>query len=245
MNNFKAEGQYNSLTPDDPNDLFLRHKPLGTLYTPDIIRRMELRNRSTVNVSGPDFVNQFFDECALAIDEGYNVITDLFKSQISIQGVVDASMLGRTISSDNVNVRVNFEMGKLFNNFGKNRSIDIGKNPATAGPMVQRVRNPLNQLPNQLTIGSMVLIEGLNISVRGSKEDEVGIFYENLNDGTVLRIPMESIFPNTPTKLQHVLPTGITPGEYKVWVATQSGANSKQFSENVRTGEFNQIVTVS
>ena len=64
--------------------------------------------------------------------------------------------------------------------------------------MVQRVRNPLNQSPNQLTIGGMVLIEGLNISMRGSKEDEVGIFYENLNDGTVLRIPMESIFPNTP-----------------------------------------------
>ena len=244
MNDFYAEGQLDKLNPDDSDKLFLRFKSRGTLYTQDILRKMEARNRSTVNVSGAEFINQFFEECTLATNEGYTVITTYFKSKVSIRGKVKLSKLGHTISTEDVTVKVNLEAGKSLDNFGQDRNIKIGKNLVSADPKVQKVQNPLILQPNELTSGGMVLIQGLNIAVRGDALDEIGIFYEDIEDGIVIRIPAEHIFPNTSTKLQHLLPATIRPGMYKVRVATQSGSRNGYTTRNIRTGEYEQLVAV-
>ena len=101
MATFFAEGQDNALT-ERSDDLFLNHKALGLLTTVNILNRLNARNISTVNVSGEVFIEQFLEECSLALNEGYNISTSLFRTTISIKGVIEASQLGRTISTDNV-----------------------------------------------------------------------------------------------------------------------------------------------
>ena len=245
MVTFFAEGQDNPLTQDNPNDLFLRHKSLGTLDETAILKRMEARNLSTVNVSGATFIRQFLEECALVINEGYNVNTPLFKTMISIQKVVDRSQLGHTISSDKVTLKVNFDTGKLLADFRKNKQISIAKNLISGAPLVQRVSDPTTKEVDVLQIGGMVLVEGINIAVRGDKSGEIGVFLRH-EDGDEIRISAERLYPNTPTKLQFVLPVEARAGEWKLSVTTQPRLSSTgSYSENLRTGEYEGVIFVS
>jgi hypothetical protein len=50
--------------------------------------------------------------------------------------------------------------------------------------------------------------------------------------------------PNAPTKLQFVLPTGVTPGQWRVKIATQSTSNTSTFTKDVREYEYPNIITV-
>ena len=241
---FFAEGQDNALT-ERPDDLFLNHKALGLLTTADILKRLSARNISIVNVSGEVFIDQFFEECALALNEGYNISTSLFRTMISIKGVIEASQLGRTISSDTVDMKANFSGGKLLADFGKGVQISIAKNPVSGAPLLQKVMNPTVKKSDTLNIGGMALIEGLNIAVRGEKTDEIGVFFTRVdNESITVHIPADKLYPNTPSKLQFVLPPTITAGEWRVAVATQSGGKNGKFSEAVRTGEYSMPVTV-
>jgi hypothetical protein len=49
-----------------------------------------------------------------------------------------------------------------------------------------------------------------------------------------VRIPADLLSPNTTNKLQFTLPAGVTPGEWKVKVATQSTSNTRIFTKDVR-----------
>ena len=241
---FFAEGQDNALT-ERLDDLFLNHKALGLLTPVDILNRLSARNISIVNVSGEVFIEQFFEECAIAIKEGYNISTSLFRTMISIKGVIEASQLGHNISSDTVEMKANFVGGKLLADFGKGDQISIAKTPVSGAPLLQKVTNPTVKKADTLNVAGMALIEGLNIAVRGDKLDEIGVFFTSLsNPATTVRIPVEQLYPNTPTKLQFVLPPAVTAGEWRVAVATQGGANNQRFSENVRVSEYGQVITV-
>jgi len=245
MSIFYADGQDNALTNDNPNDMFLRHKPLGNLDEAALLRRMEARNLSVVNVSGPTFVVQFFEEAALALDEGYNVSTALFRMSVSIRGSVDKKSLGRTISSDKVSVEANFESGRLLDGLSKNKQISIAKNLASGGPMVQVVSEPVSGTVDQLEIGGMVLVEGINIAIKGERDSENGVFFTSEADDTVVHISAGRIYPNYPSRLQFILPAAVTAGQWRVSVATQAGANSKKLMPEPRTGYYGRVVTVS
>ena len=242
---FFAEGQDNTLT-ERLDDLFLNHKALGLLTTVDILNRLVTRNISITNVSGEVFIEQFFEECALALNEGYNLSTSLFRTMISIKGVIEASQLGRTISTGSVDIRVNFQNGRLLADFGKGGQISISKNPVSGAPLLQKVMNPTVKTADTLNVAGMALIEGLNIAVRGDKTDEIGVIFTRVdNEAVTVRIPMEQLYPNTPTKLQFVLPPAITVGEWRVAVATQGGTNNQRSSETVRISEYGQTVIVA
>ena len=244
MTIFFAEGQDNALT-ERPDDFFLNHKSLGLLTTDDILKRLESRNISIVNVSGKVFIEQFFEECALALKEGYNISCSLFRTMISIKGVIESSQLGHTISADTVDIKVNFENGKLLADFAKGDQISIAKNPVSGAPLPQKVLNPTVGKADTLNMGGMALIEGLNIAVRGDKTDEIGVFFTRVdNSSTVIHITFDKLYPNTPTKLQFVLPPTVTAGEWRVAVATQAGANSKTIVETPRKSDYPQVITV-
>ena len=70
MSTIKTIAHPNELTKDVKNDLILQHQSIGTLYTPDIIRRLEQKQIATHNVDGAAFLKLFFEECIQAACEG-------------------------------------------------------------------------------------------------------------------------------------------------------------------------------
>jgi hypothetical protein len=246
MKIIKAVAHLNELTKDVTTDYYLLPNILGTLYDDDIIQRLKKKEIATENVNGKAFIQLFHRECAEAVNEGYNVVTGLFRATIGFSGVVYAKDLGHHVSADQVNTRISLTQGEYAREAMKDLTISVAEQPAPTGPVVQAVTNPVVGLPDTLNAGAMVLIQGMRIAVKGekAKEDEIGVYFTSADGATGVRIPAIQLSPNTPTKLQFVLPAGVVPGEWKVKVVTQATQNAGKFTKDTREYDYPNIITV-
>lgn len=255
MATIKAFAHLNELTKDVTNDYYLTPEIRDTLYTEDIIQRISDKEIATKNVNGASFVDLFLKECIQAITEGFNVVTPLFRSSISIQGVIYDYDLGHSIAANRLNLSVNLSQGEEARKAIADVSVDVHKAAGSASPVIQSIMNPTRQVANVLNAGKMVLIQGLNIALRG-EDEAIGITFtpyteaeepdrpSEISEDVPVFIAPDEVYPNTNTKLQFTLPADVTPGTWKVQIATQSSGNSKQFTKNVRTDEYSRVITV-
>lgn len=245
MGNIKAIAYLNELTKDVPDDYYLLPQVKGTLHYDDIIHRLEGKEIATKNVNGKAFVDLFLKECAIAVSEGYNVVTGLFSMSVSIKGSILSNQLGHSISAGKLNIRCNFLPGAYARELiGTSTTVEVAEQPAPTGPVIQKISNPVGDEANVLQTGDMVLIEGLRIAVRGEQADRIGVFFVNAETAEAVHITANRLSPNTPTKLQFVMPSGVTAGEWRVRIATQASSSSSVLTKDVREFEFPQLVTV-
>jgi hypothetical protein len=240
----KTIAHLNELTKDVPNDYYLQQLLRGTLTLSDIIKRLESREIATKNVNGEAFVGIVLNEIANATLEGYNVVTPLFHTSLGFKGVVFASELGHNIPADQVNVRMHITQSVETRNMVKASTVYVEEQPAPTGPVIQAVTNPVVGETDALNIGAMALIQGLRIAVAG-KADEIGVYFTAFdNPAVVVHIPAGQLSPNSPSKLQFVLPPDVTAGQWMVKVATQISSNRSTFTKEVREYTYPNIVTV-
>ncbi|MDR1601192.1 MAG: DUF4469 domain-containing protein [Tannerella sp.] len=240
----KAIAYLNELTKDEPNDYYLRPDILGTLYDDDIILRLKKKEIATENVNGKAFVQAFHRECAEAVNGGHNVVTGLFHATPGFNGVVHARDLGHNVPAGQVNACINFTQGEYAREALKDLTISVAEQPAPTGPVIQAVTNPVIGLADTLNTGAMILIQGMRLAVKGDRADEIGVYFTSVDGTASVRIPAGQLSPNTPTKLQFVLPADVKTGEWKVKVATQSTRNAGKFTKDVREYEYPNIITV-
>jgi hypothetical protein len=246
MSRIKAIAHVNELTKNVTGDYYLRPNILGTLYLDDILLRLKKKEIALENVNAKAFVLLFLRECAIAVSEGYNVVTALFHATIGFNGVVYARDLGHHVPASQVHTCVNFTQGEYAREALKDLTVSVAEQPAPTGPVIQAVTNPVAGVPDTLNTGAMALLQGMRLAVRGEKDkaDEIGVYFTS-TDGTVeVRIPATQLSPNLPGKLQFVLPAGVTAGEWRVKVATQSGAKARVFTKDIREYEYLNIITV-
>ncbi len=244
MTEIKAIAHLNELTKDVNNDYYLRPQVRGTLYASDIIKRLEDKQMATLNVNGEAFVQLFFKECILAVGEGYNIITDFFHASISIEGVILSNQLGHNIPAEELSVRMNLRQGSASRSSISKMSVSVAEQPAPTGPMIQSIVNPTKNETDTINVGRMVLIQGIRLAVKGDKEDEIGVYFTAVEGGQTIRIPAEELAPNTATKLQFLLPTSVTAGEWKVKVVSQGTGASGKFTKEPRSYEYPTIINV-
>jgi hypothetical protein len=244
MTVLKAIAHLNELTEETTNDYYLLPDIKGTLHEEDIIRRLEAKEIATKNVNGLAFVRTFHRECALAVSEGYNVVTGMFHATIGLKGVVFAKDLGHHLPAGQVNAHTGLIQGEYAREAVKDLTISVAEQPAPTGPVIQSVTNPVVNLPDTLNIGAMVLLQGMRLAVRGDKPDEIGVFFTSEDGVTSVRVPATHLSPNTPKKLQLVLPDKVSAGNWKVKVATQMTTNPKKFTENIREYEYPNFIKV-
>lgn len=256
MTVIKAFAHENLLTKDVTNDHYLTPEVRGTLYTEDIIKRLADKEIATKNVNGLAFITLFLNECILAVLEGYNVVTDLFQASLSIQGTIYDYDLGHPISADRLNISINLTQGVKAREGVRNLSVEVHKEASSGKPVVQSILNPTKKVANTLNVGSMALIQGLNIALRGD-DPSVGIVFTPVDDSPEddrpvieslaadeVMISPADVYPNTPTKLQFTLPAAVTAGKWKISICTQAGSNNKHLTKEPRTHEYPHIVTV-
>jgi hypothetical protein len=245
MSTLKATAHVNELTRDVTDDYYLIPNRGDTLYIDGIILRMKKKEIGTVSVNGEAFVNLFLRECAEAVSEGHNVVTGLFHATIGFNGVVYARDLGHHVPASQVHTRMNFVQGEYAREALKDLTVSVAEQPAPTGPVIQAVTNPVIGTPDTLNTGAMALLQGLRLAVRGTAEkaDETGVYFTSA-DGTEVRIPAGQLSPNLPGKLQFVLPSGVTAGEWRVKVATQSVSRNRTYTKDVREYVYPNIITV-
>ncbi|MDR2424790.1 MAG: DUF4469 domain-containing protein [Prevotellaceae bacterium] len=244
MNILKTIAHPNELTKDIKDDYYLLVKPIGTLHTEDIIARLENKQIATKNVNGAAFLQIFQEECLSAIKEGYSVQTYLCRMYVGVNGTITAGDLGHNIPADRVDVRMYLTQSVDVRKALKQVALHAEEQPAATGPVIQEVFNPVNKKNNTLNIGAMALMQGLRLTVRGDAGDELGVFFTSVEGDITVRVPPEQITPNTPSKLQFILPAGVTAGQWKVSLSTQGSGNGTYVTKNVRCVEYPNTITV-
>lgn len=244
MTQIKAIAHVNNLTKDDSTDYYLIPQILATLGPDGIIERLRKREIATKNVDGKSFVETFLEECSVASAEGYNIVTSFFKSSIGLQGVVYAEDLGHPIAANRLKVLVNLTQGEGAKKAIEGTSIFAYEQTGAVGPIIQAVMDPTEMVASHLNPGSMVLIQGMRLALKGDIES-VGILFTNADDSskTVFITPAK-VYPNTSTKLQFVLPPEVTEGTWFITVTTQASGNSTILTKEPRSYQFNTILKV-
>lgn len=240
----KAIAHLNELTKGTKNELFLRPVFFGTLYEDDIMRRLESKHIAIQNVNGPAFVKLFAQECIQAASEGYHVITSLCRICLGFNGAVQMQDLGHNIPADRLHIYLKMTQSPEARKALNPTSVHIGEQLAASGPFIQAISNPIKSVPDTLNTGSMVLIQGLRLAIRGNKTEQIGVFFTSLDHGTIVHITADQIVPNVPGKLQFVLPPEVVAGKWTVAVATQSATVGTKHIEQVRRTEYPGVITV-
>lgn len=244
MGQINAIAHYNELTKDVTNDLYVTPQVNG-VYDPDaIIARMKKKEIATKNVDGKAFLNNFFNECCEISAEGGNIITPFFRSSLGIQGVVYTEDLGHNIPADRLNVSLNLTAGELARKAIAGSTVYVFEQAGATGPSIQTVMDPTEKVADHLNPGSMVLIQGMRLALKGD-DASVGIRFINSDDATKqVTIAPAKVYPNTPTNLQFTLPAEVTEGKWLVSVTTQASGSSGTLLKTPRMHQFQNIITV-
>ena len=244
MATINAIAHLNELTKDVKNDYYLTPQVTGTLSVADIIERLRKREIATKNVDGAAFVQTFLDECAAATAEGYNIVNSFFRSSIGIQGVIYTDDLGHNIPADRLKVSVNLTQGDGAKEAIEATKIYAFEQAGATGPVIQTVSDPTEGIAGHLNPGSMVLIQGMRLSVKG-EDPSVGVLFTSVdNPETTVFVAPNKLSPNTPSKLQFVLPAGVTEGKWYVTVTTQSMGGTTKSLKSPRSFQFADPITV-
>jgi hypothetical protein len=123
--------------------------------------------------------------------------------------------------------------------------VSIHDHISSGAPVIQSVMNPTVGTPDTLNVGDMVVINGLNVAIEGEKTDEIGVFFTPTSGGASVHVPAGKFSPNTASRVQFVLPAGVTAGEWTVRLATQtSSGNKAHIIKDVRSSTYETPVQV-
>lgn len=226
MATIKAIAHLNELTKDVDNDYYLTPEVKGTLTLEDVINNLKKREIATQNVNGLAFVKLVFEEIANLVTAGYNVHTDLFHASLNLKGSVLAGDLGHPISSDRLDISMKLSQSEMVRKLIKSVEVEVFEQSGAVGPVIQDILDPTENISGHLNPGSMVLIKGMRLAIKGD-DPSCGVLFTSVSTpGTTVFLPASKIFPNTPTKLQFNLPTEIQSGDWTVTVTTQSSTST-------------------
>lgn len=243
MATINAIAHLNELTTDVTDDYYVTPQVTGTLDVAGIIKRLKDKEIATKNVDGAAFVQTFFDECALASSEGYNIVNSFFRSSLGMQGSILAEDLGHPIGTDRIKVSVNLTQGEGAKKAVAGITVKAFEQAGATGPVIQSVTDPTVGTTATLYVGGMALIAGMRLSLKGD-DPSVGIHFRKVGGSETVDIAPGKVSPNTPTKLQFALPSTVTEGQWMVSVTTQGSASSTVLLKTPRTYEFPSAVSV-
>lgn len=218
----------NELTQDIDNDYTVRVNTQSTPLTQKDIAASVAERLGEEPSKVESVVQVFMEEVGLAVASGYCVSTDAFYVQPTASGVVTDDELSQPVDRDKVKVYGSFRQGPAVADALQRAKLTLFLQPVATGPYVAGMTSALTQTGTDgvvtrvpMAASNMAIITGNGLKLVGTSP-EVGIRLTSVdNPDTSFFIPPTQVSPNTPKKLQFVLPAGITEGAWTVEVTTQ------------------------
>lgn len=185
---------------------------------------------------------------ATAVASGYNISTPLCHVRPVASGVVMEDELSAPVDREKVRVYASLSAGSALKEAMQQTKLNLFLQPATTGPYIAGMvsaefADAAATTRAPMEASGMTVITGNGLKVTGT-DPSVGITLTSVADASKsFFIPASKISPNTPTKLQFVLPAGVTEGQWKVKVTTQYSHSTYQTKEP-RTFELKRPVYV-
>ena len=169
-------------------------------------------------------------------------------------GVIMADELSLPVDREKVRVYASFRQGTAVAEALAQAKLQLFLQPAATGPYIAGMTSAyyneqagadgaVTRVPVPMEAGGMAVITGNGLKVVGT-DPTVGVTLTKADDAdTSFFIPASRISPNTPKKLQFILPAGITEGAWRVSVTTQYTTGNKTTREP-RTFTLDRLIYV-
>lgn len=234
----------NEMTQDVDDDYIVRVNTQSTPLTQDDIAASVAARLGEEESKVQSIVKVFMEELSAAVASGYCVSTDACHVQPMASGVVMEHELSLPVDRERIRVYASFRQGSAMKEAMAKTKLQLFLQPAATGPYIAGMTSAsmeeteqngaVTRVPLPMEPGTMAVITGNGLKVVGT-DPSVGITLTKADEpGTSFFIPARQISPNTPKKLQFVLPAGVTEGEWTVKVTTQYSGGS-QFTKTPRT----------
>ena len=235
----------NELTKDVADDYTVRVNTQSTPLTQDDIARSVAERLGEEPSKVASIIQVFTEEVAAAVASGYCVSTDAFYAQPMASGVVMEEELSGPVDRDKVRVYASLRQGPAMKEALAKAKLNYFLQPAATGPYIAGMTSAYNTVQTRVPMegGKMAVISGSGLKVVGD-DPSVGIRLTSADDpDTTFLITAQDIAPNTPKKLQFVLPAGVTEGEWLVEVTTQY-SNGSRTTKEPRTFKLERPIVI-
>lgn len=229
----------NQLTPDVDDDYTVKVDTQSTPLNLDDIARATAQRLGEETAKVRATLQVGMEVIAQAVASGFCVSTPLCYAQPMATGVVMEHELSQPVDREKVRVYASFRQGTAITEALAQTKLQLFLQPAATGPYIAGMTSAfyseqtgtggaVTRVPLPMEAGGMAVITGNGLKVVGT-DPTVGVTLTSVdNPGTSYFIPASKISPNTPKKLQFVLPAGVTEGAWTVKVTTQYSGGSYQ-----------------
>lgn len=237
----------NQLTPDVDDDYTVRVDTQSTPLNLDDIARAAAGRLGDEEVKVKAALQVGMEVMAQAVASGFCVSTPLCYAQPMASGVVMEHELSLPVDREKIRVYASFRQGTAMTEALKNAKLRLYLQPAVTGPYIAGMVSaspvdPVTQTRAPMQAGRMAVLNVRNGKIVGT-DPSVGITLTSVSDpDTSFFIGPNDISPNTPSKLQFILPAGVTDGEWTVKITTQY--TSGGLTKTPRTFEMEQPITI-
>jgi hypothetical protein len=238
---------YDNLLTEDPNDFTARVHSEKSLGIADVCKTAVSRGGADISAKAMEHaVCLFLAEMAYRLQDGFSVNTGYFNVAPRIMGVFN----GPSERFDRAKHRLSFDFkqGGLIRKGLENIQVQI-TGVAKQTNLIARFYDVASETENEfISNGGQFVIEGARIKIMGDSPD-CGLYVTPLADpDAAVKVAARNLAVNSPSKIVGVMPQNLYQnpgGEYKISVKTQFGSNVSKLLKDVRTVEFDRILTAA
>ena len=226
---------YDSPLTKREDDYYLRAKTVGSLSLQDLAKEYAAQTNKDADevyaiLNGVERIK------ADAVASGYIVSTPTALYQPCATGTVLQTDLSKPVDQARVKVYTNIVQGKMLRETMQTCKLEIFTLPAVVGPLLNGAVAETRATDGSVATrapqaGKNITLTGRNIKVAGS-DPSVGVTFTSVDDpSTIVKIPLEEITVNEPSRLIFVLPKEVTDGLWTVSVTTQYSSSRRTVKE--------------
>lgn len=222
----------NELTPDVDNDYTVRVETQEMSLGLEHIATKVAKNLNKSVNEVRSILEEACQETANYAASGFCISTPLFTLRPMASGVIMEEELSQPVDREKISVYGSLSQGTLLKEAFAKTHLKLFLQPAVTGPYITGMVsaapvNPVTQTRAPIKGGKMAVLNVKNGKIVGD-DPSVGITLTSVsNPETSFFIGPDDISPNTPTKLQFILPAGVTDGEWRVKITTQYSSSGQ------------------
>ena len=238
----------NELTPDVDNDYTVRVETHEMSLGLEHIATKVAKNLNKSVNEVRSILEEACQETANYAASGFCISTPLFTLRPMASGVIMEEELSQPVDREKISVYGSLSQGALLKEAFAKTHLKLFLQPAVTGPYITGMVsaapvNPVTQTRAPMRGGKMAVLNVKNGKIVGD-DPSVGITLTSVsNPETSFFIGPDDISPNTPTKLQFILPAGVTDGEWRVKITTQY-TNGSKLTKEPRSFELARPVNI-
>ena len=239
----------NDLTPDIDSDSVVKVDTQTQSLTLDDLAEMAAARIGCEESLARSVAQVAMEEAARAVASGFCVSTPLCYVQPMASGVLMEEELSQPVDREQVKVYGSFRQGPALKEAMEKARLKLYLQPASTGPYIAGMVSAMQASAAKgetvpMLPGEMVVINGQRLKVVGD-DPTVGVTLTSVSEpSTSVTIPASKISPNMPKKLQFVLPSTVTEGEWRVKVTTQYSGTSSYQTKQARSFELSHPVYI-